>query len=454
MPTTTSDASSGPGRFEAPGPGRWSLDRSHIAGGATPITAEWNTLGIEAGLRRAFAELGTPAHALRARFVNGFMYTRLLPLIGPEQAPGKLPPAPVLRVLTRLHPAFRRRVRAATAARRDRLWADVECRWRSELKPAVVATNRRLQAVDPVALADDALDAHLGAALDHLLASAELHFWLHGYDLGPIAVFLHRCLGWGISADDSMKALANASPSTSAPVERLVEIRRLVEAAGVVPRSLDDIRAAGPAAAALLDGHLAERGHHLVTGYDLDALTLIELPDTVVASVRTAEPPLRIDHEAVIAGLRARVPVGEREEFDGLLADARLVMDIRDDNGPNTIEWPAGLVRRALLEAGQRLARRGALARPEHALEVTSAEARRLCTAPPPGAELAHRAATRAAQRRLDPPPTLGPEEPAPPPRRAPAGPRRDGRDGPDGHDPHGHGRHRRSRPALRGRHR
>jgi phosphohistidine swiveling domain-containing protein len=415
MPSATIPEASDPVRFEAPGPGRWNLDRSHIAGGATPITAEWNSHGVEAGLRRAFAELGTPADALRARFVNGFMYTRLLPLIGPEKAPGRLPPAPVLRVLTRVHPAFRRRTRAANAAARSRPFADVERRWRSELKPAVVAANRRLQAVDPASLDDRSLDAHLGDVLDHLLTTAELHFWLHGYDLGPLAVFLHRCIGWGISPDDSMAALANASPSTSAPTERLVTLRNLVEEAGITPDSLEDIRAAGPAAAVLLDEHLAEHGHHLVTGYDLDALTLVELPATIVAAVRAAERPVRIDHEAVIAGLRARVPAGERDEFDALIADARLIMDVRDDNGPNTIEWPSGLVRRALLEAGRRLAGRGALLEVGHALEVTGTEARRLCAAPPPAEVLARRAATRAAQRRLDPPLTLGPEEPVPP---------------------------------------
>ena len=33
-------------------------------------------------------------------------------------------------------------------------------------------------------------------------------------------------------------------------------------------------------------------------------------------------------------------------------SDARAVMDMRDDNGPLTYEWPAGLLRRALLEVG------------------------------------------------------------------------------------------------------
>ena len=47
-----------------------------------------------------------------------------------------------------------------------------------------------------------------------------------------------------------------------------------------------------------------------------------------------------------------------------LLSDARGVMDMRDDNGPVTVELPLGLMRRALLEVGRRLAASGACRRP------------------------------------------------------------------------------------------
>ena len=70
--------------WEAPGPGRWELDRSHMAGGTTPIMQALQEHSMPRGMRRIFRDLGTPADTLDARFVNGFMYTRLRPLIRPE----------------------------------------------------------------------------------------------------------------------------------------------------------------------------------------------------------------------------------------------------------------------------------------------------------------------------------------------------------------------------------
>ena len=73
-------------------------------------------------LRTVFGEVGVPADALEARFVNGFMYTRLRPLIRPDHPGTKLPPAIVLRVTTRVHPAFRKRERTAANSFRTRPW--------------------------------------------------------------------------------------------------------------------------------------------------------------------------------------------------------------------------------------------------------------------------------------------------------------------------------------------
>lgn len=404
--------------FEAPGPGQWSLDRSHFAGGTTPVGQWLMETAMERGMQRVFAEIGTPVHTLRARFVNGFMYTRLLPLIGPDRQPRKLPPLPVLRLVAHWHPAFRSRARAARATLRDRPWLGVVDRWERELKPALVAQNRTFQDVDPATLDDAALAGHLRALLDHAVAQAELHFWLHGHDLGPIALYLQSCIAWGIDPVDAVRALAGASPSTSAPAAHLVALRRLIEAAGIEPRTLDDVRAASPEAARLLDEHLAEHGHHLVTGYDLDALTLRELPGTVLTSILDARPPSVADPTAVIAELRERVPLGERARFDQELGDARAVMNLRDDNGPTTYEWPTGLLRRAMLEAGRRLLRAGRLVETEHVFELAPDELVALVrgTGGPSAAELARRAARRARLRELDPPATLGPAEPTPPP--------------------------------------
>ena len=402
--------------FAPPGPGQWALDRSHFAGGTTPICQWLMEESMARGMRRVFAEIGVPADTLQARFVNGFMYTRLRPLLRPNHAATKLPPEPVLRVVTHLHPAFRRRAKAAATALRNRPWVDVAHRWATQLRPAVIAENRRLQATDPEVLDDASLGRHIAELLEYCRDNVELHFWLHGYDLGPIARYLHAVQGWGIPPADALPALAGASPSTSDPVRVLVRLRTLLAEAGAAPTTLDDVRAVSPEAAATLDHYLSDRGHLLVTGYDIVGLTLGEVPGAVLASILDAVEPPPIDDRAVAGALRSRVREEHRAAFDLVLGDARAVMDMRDDNGPSTCEWPVGLLRRALLAVGRRLVSRGRIANPELALELTPAEAATVLDRDAPsGAELSRRGHERRALAQLTPPETLGPVEPAPP---------------------------------------
>jgi len=83
---------------------------------------------------------------------------------------------------------------------------------------------------------------------------------------------------------------------------------------------------------------------------------------------------------------------------------------MRDDQGPMTIEWPVGLLRRALLEVG------GRLGAGEHVFELTPSEARSVFgTGTPRPDELARRASRRLQLATSDPPPTLGQPEADPP---------------------------------------
>lgn len=401
--------------FAPPGPGEWSLDRSHYPGGTTPISQWLIGESMAAGLGRAFAELGVPADHIEARFVNGFMYTRLRPLIMGDRPAKKAPPTPILRLVARVHPAFRARAKQAEKTFRDRPSNEVASRWEREIRPRLRATNLDLQRVAPDGLPDDALQAHVDALLDRLRENYELHFWLHGHDIGPLAKYLHACIGWGVDPVEAIKALSGASPSTAAPMTTLCELKTLVDGSARLPESLDDVRAISDEAAALLDRYLDERGNILATGYDITSFRLIELPDLVVDSIRSAVPPAVVDHAALAAELREQVPAAERSDFDEFLGDARAVMDMRDDNGPLTVEWPTGLLRRALLAAGARLTDRGQLARADHALELTPDEARSLFGPARPGAgDLERRAERRARLAALTPPDTLGDPEPAP----------------------------------------
>src|SRR6476619_5929644 len=133
-------------RFEPPGPGMWNLDRSHFPGGTTPIS-EWLMEGCPTGMRRAFAEIGMPAETLDVRFVQGFMYTRLRPLISPGRATTKLPPTVVLKIAVRLHPEMRRRAKTAARALVERPWQKVLDDWQTTIRPGLEQRNEEFQAV-------------------------------------------------------------------------------------------------------------------------------------------------------------------------------------------------------------------------------------------------------------------------------------------------------------------
>ncbi len=404
--------------FEAPGPGRWELDRSHFTGGTTPMMRWLLPAAVESAYLDQWPLLGIPAETLSVRFVNGFMYTRLRPLIRPDRPSMKPPPALLLRVATRLHPEFKRRTAAARRTLAESPAPPVIEEWHSTTRPRLVAANLELQDVPLADLDDAGLAGHLEAVLGHLRWSFQEHFRLHGYDLGPIGQLLMAGRDWGIPAGDLLEALGGASPSTVEPLLALARIRAAVAEVGAIPTSLEEVAAASPAAEEELRSYMRHRGAVLYAGYDLDTPTLGEAPGVVLASILSARDPAAAhDADSVAASLRERVPEVERPRFDELLGAARAAMDLRDDNGPITAEWPCGILRLGMLEAGRRMVACGRIRQRDHVFELGRDELLKAVagSAQPDAAELEARAAERAAQKQLDPPLTLGPPE-APPP--------------------------------------
>jgi len=382
----------------------------------TPIAYELARHGMEEAYRAGFADSGVPSAGVELANVNGFAYSRVRPLFGADRPSGRTPPDRLVKLLGRLHPEMRRREkRAAERLARPR-FRDALREWNETTRPAMIDRNRSFQAVEPALLDDLALGDHVDRLLAHTFASSELHHRLHMDDLGPLGLFVVLCRDHGIGTDAALGALAGASPSTTDPGRQLVAIRAEVERAAVTPRSLDDVRAASDAAARLLDAYLDRHGSVLFSGYDLDSPTLQERPNIVVKAIMSATEPAPAAG-AVGDELRALLPIEDRPAFDRALTDAREAMDMRDDNGPLTIEWPLGLLRLALLEVGRRLVEREGAADAEHVLELASGEIVPLLVRGegPDAGELAERAGRRAARRDLDPPPFLG-DPPEPPP--------------------------------------
>ena len=402
-------------RWDPPGPGMWQRETTHVPGGATPVMQDIAPAAVAAGTARMAARYGLPISHVSFRFVNDRLFMRPIPAVG--EKPRKAPPPPVLRVLSRLHPALRPRVRAAKQALASRQWRHDGEAWYSDRKPALTAQWLEFQA-EPLDRYDDGqLVQHLDRLAAAASASIAEHFDLHGCDQIPVGDFLVACRAWGISDDEALSALRGSSPASLGDRDRLRLIADRVVASGRRPQTVEELRAIDPQLSADVDDYLGFHGWRVVTAYEPGGETLGELPGVLLASIRgAAERPgdPGADDERV-AAMRQQVPTEQRARYDELLAEARFAWGIRDDHVGLTFLWPSGLLRRALLEVGDRLAQRGLSLNRLHALELHLTEVpAALAGAGPDAAGLNDRARLRSAHAAASAPYYIG-AEPAPP---------------------------------------
>ena len=199
--------------WDPPGPGHWELDLSHCLGSMTPIMQDVQGTGATNGMRELFALYGMPADTLDARFVNGFFYTRIRPLLAPDRPAKKAPPAFLLKAGLQAstpscaggpsRPSERwptsRGVRPCGPGRTTSGPPSRPRTWRSRTSTCRASTM-------------PAWPAHYEDTLAALRRGYHRHFILHGYDLGPIGFLLVACQRWGIDAADVVPALQGASP--------------------------------------------------------------------------------------------------------------------------------------------------------------------------------------------------------------------------------------------------
>lgn len=402
-----------------PGPGAWTYDGAHNVGPVTPLLQATFPAAMADGFRSFTARYGLPISHIEVRYVNDLAYGSVQ-IAGVPTSDRPAPPAAALRLLTRLHPEFRRRNRAARLAVEQRLWRTDLDRWFGELRPARLASLHSLQAIDPSALGDGALADHVGRCVAELAAGLCEHFSLVGASGLPVGMFLMRERDRGRAPSEAIADLTGAAAdSTAATLSFLDAIVDAVTAAGVTPASIDDVRSASPAAAAALDRYLDEYGQRVVGAFDVTGRRLVELPDVVMRSISAAAR--RVQRPAAAPGIPAVGDVRWDDDRidDPVVDDARLAIASRDDHAGISCMWPLGLVRRAVLAAGERLQAVGALDRVEQALlcEVTEIDALlRRSDGRISASSIATRAADRARLIGVVPPPVLGDLQPPPDP--------------------------------------
>ncbi|MBI5088308.1 MAG: hypothetical protein HZB15_05455 [Actinobacteria bacterium] len=398
-----------------PGPGAWTHDGAHNVTPVTPILQEVFPSAMAEGFRSFTGRYGLPISHIEVRYVNGRPYgsVRIAGVPASDRPP---PPAWLLRVLTRVHPEFRRRNRNARVAADERVWHSDLRRWFDEFRPARLASLLALQAVDVDRLTDDELAAHVEACVAELAAGLREHFSLVGAAGLPVGLYVLREAERGRAVADALADLEGAaSGSTAATVPALAAVAAALTEAGVEPSTLAEARAASPAACAALDAYLDEYGQRVVGAFDVTGRRLVEVPDLVLRSI-------------LAVGGRERVEPVPLADGDPIVDDARLAIASRDDHAGICCTWPVGLLRRALLVAGERLRAGGRLEHPDHVLEMATGEvvaalggSGDVATA----ATIAARADARRSLAGLEPPAVLGEVHPPPDPAVFPDGMRR-----------------------------
>jgi pyruvate,water dikinase len=414
--------------WDAPGKGAWELETTHASRPWSEFVHGAFVSGFVRGFQHGTARYGLMLSHLEPAFVNGFFYDQPRAFGAPPGAPP--PPKPVLWALTRLHPKIRARIREGAKAFEEKRWrADLE-HWDAIDKPAAIAKHRAIQSVDVSALSDADLANHIVMCRQHFEDNIFLH---HKYTIPAVLVtgdFLAGVHEWtGLTGGPVMSLLCGTSKishgfganelGAAAAAIRGNEAAAATLAGGGDPGEiLAALTAASGVAGPAVSAYL-EAVRYRCVGYDVGDPSAGEMPGILVDSLRAAVAGAGAAPQdtSAEAALREKVPAQHRAEFDERLDEARLVNRLRDERDAYSDGWATGLARRALLEAGRRLAATGRLNDPEHAVDATADEIGALLIggAGPSADALAARFKFRTTHSTDDAPPTLGGEL-APPP--------------------------------------
>jgi pyruvate,water dikinase len=408
-------------RWDPPGPGSWTIDAVHFP---RPATRYWQEMHPEPFVR-GFGEFtrfyGMLIKTLQYSYVNGFVYSQVVP--APES---EIP----------------ERFARAEEAIEKKLWREQLHDWDTKYKPESIEKHRAIQSVDPEELSNDELVAHLKRCREHHQEMIYQHMRHTGAAMLPVGDLMVHVGQWAdISGGELLSVMRGTAPvsaGASDELERLVAAlkddaaaRELLESDRDPGEILYALRTFDSEAGRALGDYLDLVGYRLLDGFDISGRYALEMPDALVRSIRAAvDASDHAEAQSVgsVASVRERIPEEHRAEFDELLEEASLTYRLRDERGVFSDIWASGLMRRAVMAGGRRLAEAGRIADAEHFADAGFDE---MCAmlggaAEPSADELAARYEYRTTHSAKDAPPVVGdPPHPPPDPSGLPPGPRR-----------------------------
>jgi len=373
--------------FDKPGPGDWEITkecRHPFARVVWPLLeASWGS-----GFKEAAADYGLFFHT-RVGFANGFLYRKTVFFGMSPLRQLCLAPLAVGRGVgwrrvyceVVLRRAMRDWFERVNTVFERRPWRKHLATWDDEIKPALFAEFAKLADVQPSALDDGALAAHLRACAATFvrawrLADAATLTWLI-----PVGDYLARAqkdttLSVLDLADSMTSSFASwLGPTTGAAAQegrqRLAEsvsaLDDTLPVAEKLERLWEILRRTDPE----LHARCWVLSFSPVFGFDVVEPSLREMPAVLFENLRTIIRRVARD---------APEPSAEPDPLMELRTEARSVLRVKDER-ELLVQGPArGLLRRALLEIGDRLVARERLAQRDHAFELSIDEAVDLLT--------------------------------------------------------------------------
>jgi pyruvate,water dikinase len=286
----------------------------------------------------------------------------------------------LLRILMRVHPAIRRRIRAARQAMASDLPDTVIRRWEEEWRPEHQQEIARALAVDLGSLSDQELAAQLDHRIEVLSHPAHvvvaIAYWILVYQLAEAC---RELLGW-----DTAKMLAlldGLSTISTEPARQLAHLAQLAQSKPAVGELLARVDETTAGQLADLDAEFArafsdyvEANGHRSLRYDVIEPTLAETPHVLLRLVadqlevgfspgQVAEEASRRRSEAAEEARRllASHPEADRERFERALIRAREAYPALEDRVWWTLSVQAAHLRYVALEMGRRMVDRGQL---------------------------------------------------------------------------------------------
>ena len=397
-------------RFEPPAPGYWERDAVHFP---RPMTRYWQEVHPAAFARGTgdFARFyGMLLGSLGSAYVHGFGYRSMVP-VADEEVPAR----------------FQR----ASEVMQGKLWREQLRDWDERVKPDSIKAHRAVQSVDPAALSDQELVEYLTRCRDHHAAMIAQHMRYTASAVVPTGDFLAHVGDWTDVPPAEllglMRGTAPVSAGASAELERLIAALEADARARELLASDDDpgqvlaaLRALDGETGEAVSGYLDLVGYRLLDGFDISEPYALSMPDALVRAIQIAVAGRDLegaDVDAAVADIRGKVPEQHRDEFDELLGEARLTYRLRDERGVFSDIWASGLMRRAVLEAGRRVAERGLIHDPVYLIDAGFDEMCSLVAdgSGPSADELAARATERTTRDPKAAPRSLGDPPPPPP---------------------------------------